>query len=172
MFQKEEEPEEKNEELWFFLSQQGDCAQSHLFLVYEEFTEPRSTGIPGIVGLRGQVSHRFPSPCYVHICCLSSLGISSPFSFVGSSSLFSVLQELWCCPTLCPSMPPLLEQRVIWQNGNIRVKLVASRGLFPSFFLLLVPRWDPQPLLTLGTDWLLVITWTFPFILLNKAESV
>lgn len=91
-----------------------------------------------------QVSHGFPSSFHVHTCCLSSPEIYSLLSLLicWLQSSFSVLQDLWYCPTICLSVP-LLEQRVAQWNDNIRSKDSISRDLFPSFFWVLVPCWDP-----------------------------
>lgn len=82
-----------------------------------------------------QVSHGFPSSSYVHIyafCPLQESLLSYLFSFVGSRTLFSVLQDLWYYPTVCLSM--LLCWNKGWHSemAILEVKLVVPRNLFPS----------------------------------------
>lgn len=145
--------------------------------MYEEFTEPHRSGIPGIIGLRGQDSHGFQSPCHVYICCLSSLHISRPFWF----ALFSFLR--FALPLQYPVSFHTAFDRA---KGNIaKWQYHRYSLLFPEKLTDLFLSWcltcslcvwccagiHCQPLLTLETDWFLDVTRTFPFIFLNKAES-
>lgn len=104
----------------------------------------KSTLCPTAQQFLSQVSHGFPSSFHVHPCSLSSPGISSLLYLLIcwlQISFFSVLQDLWYCPTICLSVPFCWNKGWHSEMAISEVKLVVPRDLFPSFFWLLVPFW-------------------------------